>query len=143
MLKQHKITLAAIMITGLAACSTADKQEADTVSLEQISNQQWQLVKVDEQTVTAMGEKFPSIMIQDDLKVNGVAGCNNFFGQAEFEEGNIRIEQMGMTMMMCPPPLDKIEQQVSATFAKWSPVTVSGNTMTVTGEDHTLTYQLK
>lgn len=143
MLKQHKITLAAIMITGLAACSSADKQEAANVSLEQISNQQWQLIKVDNEAVTAMGNKVPGLMVQDDLKVNGVAGCNNFFGQAEFEQGKIRIEQMGMTMMMCPPPLDKVEQQVSATFANWSPVTVSGDTMIIQGEDHTLTYQLK
>ena len=49
---------------------------------------------------------------------------------------------MGMTMMMCQAPLDAIELDVAATLSDWSSVTITQDTLTLTGSEHTLVYEL-
>ncbi|WP_434341303.1 META domain-containing protein [Motilimonas cestriensis] len=135
-----KLRLVSLSVAGLLLTACANTQ-ATKVTTADVVNKQWQLVSVDNQAVTPMGNKLPKIHIDSTLKATGVAGCNNFFGQAQWQDGQLRIEKMGMTMMMCPPPLDKIEQGITATLSDWSAVTLDKNTLILQGAEHTLVYQ--
>lgn len=123
----------------LSACASNETHQ--TVSVEDITGQKWQLVSVDGESITPLGNKIPQLQLDTSLKANGVAGCNNFFGQAQWQDGQLKIENMGMTMMMCPEGLDQIEQKVSATLSQWSAASLEGNQLTLTGNEHTLIYQ--
>lgn len=123
----------------LTACASNDAPS--NVNATDITGYKWQLVSVDGETVTPLGKKTPQLQLDESLKANGVAGCNNFFGQAQWQDGQLKIDKMGMTMMMCPAGLDKVEQKVSATLTEWSQVSLEGNQLTLTGSEHTLIYQ--
>ncbi|MCE2594981.1 META domain-containing protein [Motilimonas cestriensis] len=124
-----------LLLTACVHTQTTKVTEADVI------NKHWQLVSVNDQAVTPMGNKLPQIHIDSTLNATGIAGCNNFFGQAEWQDGQLRIEKMGMTMMMCPPPLNEIEQDITATLSNWSTVTLEQNRLILQGAEHTLTYQ--
>jgi heat shock protein HslJ len=123
----------------LTACATTEKNMTTSADL---IDKQWRLISVDEQAVARVTGKFPQLAFDSTLKATGVAGCNNFFGQTQWQEGQLRINNMGMTMMMCQAPLDAIELDVAATLSDWSSVTITQDTLTLTGSEHTLVYEL-
>ncbi len=114
------------------------------VTANEISNGSWELVQIDNQDVK-LPEPFqaPNLELASDLAANGNAGCNRYFGQAELKDGQLRIEKMGMTMMLCPDEAMKVEQTFADSLADWNKVTVSDDTLTLTNAKHTLTFTKK
>lgn len=67
-------------------------------------------------------------------RVNGNSGCNNFFGSYEVDGNNMKLSQMGSTMMMCPNI--EIENQVNAIFEKINQFSIVEDSLTLSqGEE--------
>ncbi|PSU35225.1 heat-shock protein HslJ [Photobacterium lutimaris] len=127
----------------LAACASNTESEPTNsmITNTDLAAYNWVLNKVDGNELE-IAEPFqvPNLQLSTDLGANGHAGCNRYFGQAELNEGKLRIENMGMTMMACPEPAMELERVMSATLMDWSTATVAGNQLTLTGIEHTLTF---
>ncbi len=114
------------------------------ISAETLQHHNWVLTHVDG-TAINVDENFkaPSLEIGENMTANGHAGCNNYFGQGELKGEQFRIQQMGMTMRMCPEPAMQLEQAMSATLSDWADMTLTKETLTLENDAHTLTFELK
>ncbi len=136
---KKRLLSALVLPMMLAACSTTGitTQTPHQVTGSELANGSWSLVKIDNQDLS---QPAPTLELATDLAANGHAGCNRYFGQAEVKDGQFRIEKMGMTMMLCPDNEMKIEQTFSQSLSEWNKVSISGDTMTMTNTNHTLTF---
>lgn len=67
----------------------------------------------------------------EDNRISGYAGCNNFFGTYKFETGNrIRFSSLGATKMACPD-IAFNENEFLEIFALADNYTLSGNTLSL------------
>ncbi|WP_299693319.1 META domain-containing protein [uncultured Vibrio sp.] len=127
----------------LAAC-TATTDNAAQVTATDLQHHNWELTQIDGKDIEkSEHQAAPRLEVGENMTANGVAGCNNFFGQGELKDGQFRIKQMGMTMKMCHDSAMEIEQAVSTTLTEWSDVTLTKDTLTLKNDAHTLTYTLR
>ncbi|MGR5142017.1 META domain-containing protein [Photobacterium sp. DNB23_23_1] len=139
-----KRILAALAVPFILAACASNTESEPTIAMltnTDLASYNWVLNKVDGNDLKIV-EPFqaPNLQLSADLAANGHAGCNRYFGQAELNEGKLRIEKMGMTMMACPEPAMELERVMSATLMDWSSATVAGNQLTLAGTEHTLTF---
>lgn len=125
----------------LAACSSTDK--ADFVTPADLQHHHWVLSEIDGKEITK--ESKADLEIGEAMNSNGNAGCNGFHGQAEInpKTGEFRIEKMAMTMKMCQGEAMNIERAVASTLSAWSTIDLSKETLTLTNDQHSLTYTLR
>ncbi len=74
---------------------------------QQIEGKYWKLIELEGETVLMAKNQEREIHFKlnaTENKINGFAGCNNFFGTYELEEDKMRIKfsQLASTMMACP-----------------------------------------
>ncbi|MDO6686722.1 MULTISPECIES: META domain-containing protein [unclassified Agarivorans] len=59
--------------------------------------------------------KLPAFTLEENdkgFKISGTTGCNNFFGQAEWNGKQLMVNQpIGMTRMLCDDMANKIEME--------------------------------
>lgn len=142
MMKKRFLAALAVPVI-LAACASNTESEPTTAMITNtdLASFNWVLNKVDGNALElAEPFKAPNLQLSSDLGANGHAGCNRYFGQAQLNDGKLRIEKMGMTMMACPEPAMELERVMSATLMDWSTATVAGNQLTLAGTEHTLTF---
>jgi len=77
---------------------------AEGVNLE---GTEWIAESIDGKPVAAGVQS--TISFQEEGKVGGSAGCNNYFGSWTVEGDAIAFGHLGSTKMMCPPP--QIDQE--------------------------------
>jgi heat shock protein HslJ len=65
------------------------------------------------------------ILSAADSRVNGNAGCNNFFGSWQADGDTVTFGQMGSTMMACPNGMDT-EQAFLAALGQANRHQISG-----------------
>ncbi|MCW8328513.1 META domain-containing protein [Photobacterium sp. SDRW27] len=105
--------------------------------------QSWVLTKIDGKDINIEEPiTIPGMAIDADLKVSGFSGCNQFFGQVEVSEGNrFRVTAMGSTKMACiQDDLAELESLMSKSLQKWNNVALENNILTLTSEQHILTF---
>ncbi|OCH40895.1 META domain-containing protein [Aliivibrio fischeri] len=141
-----KLLVAVSLPVLMAACTSNGDNNTDAqISADMLQHHNWQLTQVDGKDI-ATPEKMeaPRLEIGEKMTANGNAGCNNFFGQAELnEEGQFRIEKMGMTMKMCMGDVMTTEQAVSSTLSTWSDITLTKEGLILKGQEHELTFTLR
>ncbi|MDP2570774.1 META domain-containing protein [Vibrio penaeicida] len=126
----------------LAACTS--NGDASVVTKEDLQHHHWILTQVDGQDyVKPEHSKHPNIEVGEKLTVNGFAGCNGYFGQGELKDGQFRVENMGMTMMMCSDEMMNTEQVMSDALGEWSDVTLTKDTLTLKNDKHQVTFTLR
>ena len=129
-----------IMMTACASNDSGEKQ----ITAQDLQHHNWELVSVDGEMIpSGEGHKKPRLEIGEKLMANGNAGCNNFFGQAELKNNQLRIAKMGMTMKMCIGESMNLEQTFSKTLSQWSDITLTKDSLVLMNETHTLTFKLK
>ena len=77
------------------------------------------------------------------MSANGESGCNNFSGQGELEQNQLRILKVIMTRKMCPEDVMDIEVAYTKALEKWNTIQLTSHSMELKSEQHTLTFQLK
>lgn len=124
---------AAATLLALSACST-------TSSIPSLADSQWTLIGVDGQAL--VDNTHSSLGFNDDLRLSGNAGCNNFFGGAEIKGDQLTADHLGVTKMAClSADAQQLEATVLATFNQPLTLSQQGDELTLSNSEHTLTYQ--
>lgn len=107
----------------LASCGTMSSPSTSKVGKSQpsLANTKWILAD-------NVKGKVPTMNIEGE-KINGNAGCNNYFGTVQLDAttGNFSAGQMGSTKMACDNM--NVEQNFMDMVAKANKYVVSGNTL--------------
>lgn len=121
-----------------------DSLKTIVLSEETLQHHHWQLTMIDGAAVESIENfKAPTLEIGENMSTNGHAGCNNFFGQGELNEGKFRIQQMATTMKICPEAVMNIEMAYSKALVEWSVVTLTQQGLELENAQHTLVFELK
>ena len=138
-----KTLVAAISLPVLMTACASNGDNVKEITAQDLQHHNWQLVQIDGKNIAAEERQAPRLEIGENLTANGNAGCNNFFGQAELKNNQLRIEKMGMTMKMCMENQMKIEKVMSETLSDWSDITLTNEGLVLKNADHELTFELR
>ncbi|MFQ2246559.1 META domain-containing protein [Aeromonas enteropelogenes] len=121
----------------LAGCSSAAFVQQD------LQHHHWVLSKLDGQPVVSVRDNPPDLEIGEHFTVNGIAGCNRYFGQGHLKKDKLWVTSLGSTVRACTPPLDAIEQAVLTTLTEGARLSGDSQTLILQGKQHRLEYQLR
>ncbi|MCR9629558.1 META domain-containing protein [Vibrio antiquarius] len=139
-----KTLVTAISLPVLMTACASNGDNVKEITAQDLQHHNWELVQIDGKDIELKErQQAPRLEIGENLTANGNAGCNNFFGQAELKNNQLRIEKMGMTMKMCMDDQMKIEQAMSETLTEWSDITLTKEGLMLKNDDHELTFQLR
>lgn len=138
-----KTLVVAISLPVLMTACASNGDNVKQITAQDLQHHNWQLVQIDGKNIAAEERQAPRLEIGENLTANGNAGCNNFFGQAELKDNQLRIEKMGMTMKMCMEDQMKIEKVMSETLSDWSDITLTNEGLVLINADHELTFELR
>ncbi|HHX8485208.1 TPA: META domain-containing protein [Vibrio diabolicus] len=139
-----KTLVTAISLPVLMTACASNGDNVKEITAQDLQHHNWDLVQIDGKNIELKErQQAPRLEIGENLTANGNAGCNNFFGQAELKNNQLRIEKMGMTMKMCMDDQMKIEQAMSETLTEWSDITLTKEGLMLKNDDHELTFQLR
>lgn len=123
-----------LLLTG---CSSTAFVQQD------LQHHHWILSKLDGQPIEPQLDNPPDLEIGEHFTVNGIAGCNRFFGQGHLENNKLWVSSLGSTMMACMPPMDHVEQAVLTTLSEGARLSGSSQTLILQGKQHRLEYTLR
>ncbi|EJL6720626.1 META domain-containing protein [Vibrio alginolyticus] len=139
-----KTLVTAISLPVLMTACASNGDDVKEVTAQDLQHHNWELVQVDGKNIVLdEHQKAARLEIGENLTANGNAGCNNFFGQAELKNNQLRIEKMGMTMKMCMEDQMKIENAMTQTLSNWSDITLTKDGLVLKSADHELTFTLR
>ncbi|ENM7918238.1 META domain-containing protein [Vibrio parahaemolyticus] len=139
-----KTLVTAISLPVLMAACASNGDDVKEITAQDLQHHNWELVQVDGKNIVLdENQKAARLEIGENLTANGNAGCNNFFGQAELKNNQLRIEKMGMTMKMCMEDQMKIENAMTQTLSNWSDITLTKDGLVLKNADHELTFTLR
>lgn len=121
----------------LAGCSSTAFVQQD------LQHHHWVLSKLDGQPVASVRDNPPDLEIGEHFTVNGIAGCNRYFGQGHLKKDKLWVTSLGSTVRACTPPLDAIEQAVLTTLTEGARLSGDSQTLILQGKLHRLEYQLR
>ncbi|EJA7339714.1 TPA: META domain-containing protein [Vibrio parahaemolyticus] len=139
-----KTLVTAISLPILMTACASNGDDVKEITAQDLQHHNWELVQVDGKNIVLdENQKAARLEIGENLTANGNAGCNNFFGQAELKNNQLRIEKMGMTMKMCMEEQMKIENAMTQTLSNWSDITLTKDGLVLKNADHELTFTLR
>ncbi|MEX3072949.1 META domain-containing protein [Vibrio alginolyticus] len=139
-----KTLVAAISLPVLMTACTSNGDNVKEITAQDLQHHNWELVQIDGNKIELTErQKAPRLEIGENLTANGNAGCNNFFGQAELKNNQLRIEKMGMTMKICIGDIMNIEKAMSTTLSDWSDITLTKDGLVLKNSEHELTFTLR
>ncbi|EJG1580401.1 META domain-containing protein [Vibrio parahaemolyticus] len=139
-----KTLVTAISLPVLMTACASNGDDVKEITAQDLQHHNWELVQVDGKNIVLdESQKAARLEIGENLTANGNAGCNNFFGQAELKNNQLRIEKMGMTMKMCMEDQMKIENAMTQTLSNWSDITLTKDGLVLKNADHELTFTLR
>jgi heat shock protein HslJ len=139
-----KTLVAAISLPVLMTACASNGDNVKKITAQDLQHHNWELVQIDGKNIKlSERQKAPRLEIGENLTANGNAGCNNFFGQAELKDNQLRIEKMGMTMKMCIGDIMNVEQAMSSTLSDWSDITLTKDGLVLKNSEHELTFTLR
>ncbi|EIZ1549904.1 META domain-containing protein [Vibrio parahaemolyticus] len=139
-----KTLVTAISLPVLMTACASNGDDVKEITTQDLQHHNWELVQVDGKNIVLdENQKAARLEIGENLTANGNAGCNNFFGQAELKNNQLRIEKMGMTMKMCMEDQMKIENAMTQTLSNWSDITLTKDGLVLKNSDHELTFTLR
>ncbi|HHC6560704.1 TPA: META domain-containing protein [Vibrio parahaemolyticus] len=139
-----KTLVTAISLPVLMTACASNGDDVKEITAQDLQHHNWELVQVDGKNIVLdENQKAARLEIGENLTANGNAGCNNFFGQAELKNNQLRIEKMGMTMKMCMEDQMKIENAMTQTLSNWSDITLTKGGLVLKNADHELMFTLR
>ncbi|MFD2230761.1 META domain-containing protein [Alkalimarinus sediminis] len=140
-----KRILSVVTLSVLMSACASIEEESNSVTVKALQHHNWELTHIDGELISVPNkQQKPRLEIGEHFTANGMAGCNNFFGQAALNEnGAFRIEKMGLTRKMCPEADMKIEQVMTEVLSSWSEITLTPKNMILKSPTHELTLKLR
>jgi len=120
----------------LAACTGQPANEVRTMVEEsQLRGEAWSVTSLNGEDVT---DATVTLNFHQPGQVAGKAACNNYMATYVQNEDSFTITTGGVTMMACPQPLMKLEQQFLDTLGKVSQAQINADgELILSGEDNT------
>lgn len=117
------LAIAAIASLMIFSCTPIKQSGIMEGSQESLVGTSWKLAD-------KVSGKVPTLAFEEG-RVNGNAGCNNFFGELQTmtSNGSIKFDKMGATKMMCDPAAMETENNLMAVLPKVNRYIISGNTL--------------
>ncbi|GAK15037.1 LOW QUALITY PROTEIN: heat shock protein HslJ [Vibrio sp. JCM 19053] len=138
-----KTLVTAISLPVLMTACASNGDDVKEITTQDLQHHNWNLFKLMAKISFTEHQKAARLEIGENLTANGNAGCNNFFGQAELKNNQLRIEKNGMTMKMCMEDQMKIENAMTQTLSNWSDITLTKDGLVLKSADHELTFTLR
>jgi len=126
---------------GLWPDETCDRNRAQA----ELVNTYWRLERLGETPVAPVPDRTEPHMVLlppapgDGIRVAATAGCNRMMGGVEAGARSVEFGQMAMTMMACPPPLDRLERAFADALEQSRGWQVAGQTLILTDEHDAVT----
>lgn len=119
----------------LAACTGQPANQVDTMVEEsQLRGEAWSITSLNGEDVT---DATLTLNFHQPGQVAGKAACNNYMATYVQDEDSFTITTGGVTMMACPQPLMKLEQQFLDTLGKVSQAQINADgELILSGEDN-------
>jgi len=77
------------------------------IVLEDLADKEWKVEYLKSDGIQyGIEDKIPTIVFAEDGKVNGFAGCNNYFGSYDLEGRRLYFEELGSTRMHCKETME-------------------------------------
>lgn len=134
-----KIAILSASILLLTACSSGSSSAPEVVNSE-LQHHHWNLSAING---VAIDSRIKSdLEIAEHLTINGLAGCNRFFGSAKIEKNRLLAEPLASTMMACSPAEQTVEHAVLETLGKGAKINNKGSELELVGDKYTLSYTL-
>lgn len=120
----------------LTACSGGALKVVDS----ELMHHHWNLSAINGVAIDSSIKS--DLEIAEHFTINGLAGCNRFFGSASMQNKQLIADPLASTKMACSPAEQKVEQAVLETLGKGATVNNEGAKLELVGEQYTLTYTL-
>lgn len=133
-----RMLLLLLALLLLSACSSTPR-----LAQQELQHHHWVLDRLDGQPVASGPNNKSDIEIGEHFTVNGIAGCNRYFGQGHLEQGRFWVSSLGSTAMACQPQVDLIERAVLATLTEGATLSGPPQTLILQGKRHRLEYKLR
>lgn len=138
-MKTVKIMALMLSTIILGACTAETQIIPKKVKIAQLQHN-WKLTHVDNIQLAVMINS--SLKIDSNNKSSGNLSCNNFIGEAEFSDNQLRIGKMANTRKMCNELKNNVEMDVTEVLSNWANVMIDDTTLIVSNKKHSLTYEL-
>lgn len=106
-------------------------QKVTALPIYKITDVTWRLVEIQGRTVSRLDKNKKPIQLRLNSKenrVNGFAGCNNFWGSFNLQNGNrISFSKMASTLMACPDL--QLETELYRVLEKVDNYTIKNNSL--------------
>lgn len=124
------ISKAGLFLSLAVLCSCGAKKTAVSGSIDG----NWKILEIEGEKVADV-DKTPAITFNTkEKRVNGNAGCNNFFGGFTYKNGSLKFDNnMGATRMMCHNM--KFEDKAFQAFPKVEKAQIKGNQLLLQNAD--------
>jgi putative lipoprotein len=91
----------------------------------------WMLIELHGKPVTAMNPQKPAFLMlaTDQKRYTGSSGCNSLTGSFQLSGDSLQLLGGAMTMMACPDPIMKQEQEFNEALTATGSYQIQGNTL--------------
>jgi heat shock protein HslJ len=130
--------LVAAAAVGFTACGSDDEASGDTALATEgtVEGVTWTLTELNGE---APPEGVTATLVFDGTTVSGSSGCNNYTGEASFDEDVVAIsEGLAGTMMACEAPVSEFEAAYLAMLAEADVFAVTADTLTFSDDADTV-----
>lgn len=103
-----KLSLLTGAALALAACSSHPEGATAMATAEQLRGSAWQVTILNGSDV---GDALVTLNFHEPGRLAGKAACNNYIASYTLNDDRFTVKTGGVTMMACPQPLMKLEQQ--------------------------------
>jgi heat shock protein HslJ len=103
-----------LMVAGaLAAAACTNDNLLSPSALSTVRGTEWSLVTLNGTAVATTGRK-PTLLLGNDNRASGFAGCNQFSGAYSLGSDSLKFSNMAMTRMFCADTADLEQGYVAA-----------------------------
>lgn len=109
-----------VIVERLGGVDPIRRCEEDSVTTR-LADTYWRITEIDGAALPRLSDsREPHMVFHDEngTRFSATVGCNQLSGAVEIDGDALRFGQMIATRMACPPPLDDIEQRLSAVLPR-------------------------
>lgn len=123
---------AVILPIALSACSSIQKND--------LQHHHWNLISINNQAIST--EIKSDLEFGEGFRINGKAGCNRFFGEAQLKGKTLAAPHLASTLMACHGEAQDVESAVINTLSQGAKATIKDQKLELKGTEYTLVYEL-
>jgi heat shock protein HslJ len=101
-----------VSVLGQAACQVKSVHVGSPSVAVSVVGTEWRLVELEGRPVTASAA--PSLLLTEDTKASGFAGCNRYTGTYDLADERLTFGRLATTRMFCAETMDVEEQFLTA-----------------------------